>query len=164
MIQHNLVKVGMADLNIAVNGDVLKTTGLGSCVGLTLFDPLRKIAGMAHVMLPSSNIARDLQFNVAKYADTAVPDLLQKMIEIGAKRERLLAKMAGGAQMFTFAGQTDSLRIGPRNVESCTFLLKELGIPIIGQDTGGGYGRTIEFDSNNGILSIRSVQHGIKEI
>ncbi|MEF2244540.1 MULTISPECIES: chemotaxis protein CheD [unclassified Paenibacillus] len=164
MIQHNLVKVGMADLNIALNGDVLKTTGLGSCVGLTLFDPLRKIAGMAHVMLPSSNIARDLQFNVAKYADTAIPDLLQKMIESGAKRDRLQAKMAGGAQMFTFAGQTDSLRIGPRNVESCMHLLQELGIPVLGQDTGGSYGRTIEFDSSSGILSIRSVQHGIKEI
>lgn len=164
MKQHNLVKVGMADLNIALNGDVLKTTGLGSCVGLTLFDPLRKIAGMAHVMLPSSNIARDLQFNVAKYADTAIPDLLQKMIDSGAKREGLQAKMAGGAQMFTFAGQSDSLRIGPRNIESCIHLLGELGIPLLGQDTGGSYGRTIEFDSRSGILSIKSVLHGIKEI
>lgn len=164
MIQHNLVKVGMADLNLALNGDVLKTTGLGSCVGLTLYDPLRKIAGMAHVMLPSSSIARDLQFNVAKYADTAIPDLLQRMIELGAKQERLQAKMAGGAQMFAFAGQTDTLRIGPRNVETCTLLLKDLKIPVIGQDTGGNYGRTIEFDSSSGLLSIRSVQHGIKEI
>ncbi|MFD2116806.1 chemotaxis protein CheD [Paenibacillus yanchengensis] len=164
MMQTNLVKVGMADLNIASHGHLLKTTGLGSCVGLTLFDQVAKIAGMAHVMLPSSSIARDATFNEAKYADTAIPKLIKLMEHTGAKRERLVAKMAGGAQMFAFAAQTDSLRIGPRNVEACTLLLEQLRIPLHAQDTGGGYGRTIELDSHTGILMIRSVQYGVKEI
>ncbi|WP_028611014.1 chemotaxis protein CheD [Paenibacillus harenae] len=164
MIQQNLVKVGMADLNIATEGAVLKTTGLGSCVGLTLYDPHRKIAGMAHVMLPSSDIARETPINLAKYADTAIPELLDRMIAAGAYLERLKAKMAGGAQMFAMSGQSDSLRIGPRNVESCTAMLSRFKIPIVSQDTGGSFGRTIEFDSVSGMLSIRSVQFGTKEI
>ncbi|MGM0880855.1 MAG: chemotaxis protein CheD [Bacillota bacterium] len=164
MIQQNLVKVGMADLNIATDGAILKTTGLGSCVGLTLYDPIRKIAGMAHVMLPSSDIAREPKMNLAKYADTAIPELLDRMIAAGAYVERIKAKMAGGAQMFAMSGQSDSLRIGPRNVESCTEMLNKFKIPIISQDTGGSFGRTVEFDSNSGMLSIRSVQFGTKEI
>ncbi|CAM3939198.1 chemotaxis protein CheD [Paenibacillus alkaliterrae] len=164
MIQQNLIKVGMADLNIATEGAVLKTTGLGSCVGLTLFDPIRKVAGMAHVMLPSSDIARETKMNLAKYADTAIPELLDRMVAAGAYIERMKAKMAGGAQMFAMSGHSDSLRIGPRNVESCIEMLHKFKIPILAQDTGGSFGRTIEFDSTNGLLSIRSVQFGIKEI
>lgn len=164
MIQQNLVKVGMADLNIATDGAILKTTGLGSCVGLTLFDPIHKIAGMAHVMLPCSDIARETKMNLAKYADTAIPELLDRMIAAGAYVERMKAKMAGGAQMFAMSGQSDSLRIGPRNVESCTEMLNKFRIPIISQDTGGSFGRTIEFDSISGRLFIRSVQFGTKEI
>lgn len=164
MIQQNVVKVGMADLNIATDGAILKTTGLGSCVGLTLFDPIRKMAGMAHVMLPSSDIARETMINLAKYADTAIPELLDRMIAGGARIERMKAKMAGGAQMFAMPGQSDTMRIGPRNVESCTEMLVKFKIPILSQDTGGNVGRTIELDSNSGILSIRSVQFGIKEI
>ncbi|WP_419873128.1 chemotaxis protein CheD [Candidatus Pristimantibacillus sp. PTI5] len=164
MIQQNLVKVGMADLNIATDGAILKTTGLGSCVGLTLFDPIRKVAGMAHVMLPSSEIARETKMNLAKYADTAIPELLDRMLAAGAHVVSMKAKMAGGAQMFAMSGQTDSLRIGPRNVESCTEMLRRFKIPIISQDTGGSFGRTIEFNSVSGMLSIRSVQFGTKEI
>lgn len=164
MIQQNLVKVGMADLNIATDGAVLKTTGLGSCVGLTLYDPLRKIAGMAHIMLPSSDIARESTINLAKYADTAVPELIRRMTEAGAAVARMKAKMAGGAQMFVMPGHTDSMRIGPRNVESSLEILGKFDIPVMSQDTGGNYGRTIEFDSDRGMLMIRSVQFGIKEI
>lgn len=164
MTGQTLVKIGMADLNAAEDGAVLKTTGLGSCVGLTLYDSKSRIAGMAHIMLPSSDIAREAQINLAKYADTAIPELLKRMAALGAKQERLEAKMAGGAQMFAFAGQSDTLRIGPRNVESCANVLARLRIPIVSQDTGGNYGRTIELDCGSGVLMIRSMQFGIKEI
>ncbi|MCQ4087212.1 chemotaxis protein CheD [Saccharibacillus sp. JS10] len=160
----NLVKVGMADLNVVGNAGILRTTGLGSCVGLTLYDPQTKVAGMAHVMLPSSDIARENQINVAKYADTALPILVDKLVEIGASKRRLIAKMAGGAQMFAFAGSGDTMRIGPRNVESCKEMLKKLGISLLSEDTGANYGRTIEINSETGILTIRSVQKGVKEL
>lgn len=158
------IKVGMADLNIASNGEVLKTTGLGSCVGITLYDPRKHLAGMAHIMLPSSSIAREVPINVAKYADTAIPTLIEKLLAKGATMSSLQAKMAGGSQMFSLPGQTDTLRIGPRNVESSIQLLHDYKIPLLSSDTGGNYGRTIEFDSTSGVLSIRSVQFGSKEI
>jgi Chemotaxis protein; stimulates methylation of MCP proteins len=157
------IKVGMADWKIASSGDVLKTTGLGSCVGLTLYDGAAKIAGMAHIMLPSSEIAREESFNRAKYADTALPDMLEAMIAAGASRRRLIAKLAGGAQMFAIAGQ-DSMRIGPRNVETCKMMLESLGIPLAAEDTGANYGRTIELNSETGVLTIRSIQYGTKEL
>ncbi len=160
----NLVKVGMADLNVVGNSGILRTTGLGSCVGLTLYDPQIKVAGMAHVMLPSSDIARESQINFAKYADTALPILVDKLIELGASKRRLVAKMAGGAQMFAFAGSGDTMRIGPRNVESCKEMLNKLGISLMAEDTGANYGRTIEISSDTGILTIRSVQKGVKEL
>ncbi|MDI4646197.1 chemotaxis protein CheD [Cohnella hashimotonis] len=159
-----IVKIGMADLNVASGGDSLKTTGLGSCVGLTLHDANQGIAGMAHIMLPSSDIAREGQINIAKYADTAVPELLARLKAGGANLRRLVAKLAGGAQMFAFASGSDSMRIGPRNVESTKLALASYNIPIIAEDTGGNFGRTIEFSSASGILTIRSVQNGVKEI
>ncbi|KKC46743.1 MULTISPECIES: chemotaxis protein CheD [Paenibacillus] len=164
MIQQQVVKVGMADLNIALDGSAIRTTGLGSCVGLTLYDAEKRIGGMAHVMLPNSSIAREADFNRAKYADTALPLLIEEMQKAGARLGRLSAKMAGGAQMFAALSANDSLRIGPRNVESCTAVLASYGIPILAEDTGGSYGRTIELDSGTGILHVRSVQQGTKEL
>lgn len=165
MIERTLIKVGMADLNVAVPAGVLKTTGLGSCVGLTLYDPVTKVAGMAHVMLPSSEIAKEGQLNRAKYADTAIPMMIERMVELGAAISRMESKMAGGAQMFAFTtGAGDTMRIGPRNVESCKAMLAQYKIPLKGEDTGGSYGRTIEFDSATGILLITSVQQGSKEL
>lgn len=160
----SIIKVGMADLNVTSNPNSIRTTGLGSCVGLTLYDPHLKLAGMAHVMLPSSDIAREGQLNLAKYADTALPELFERMLKLGAERRRLVAKMAGGAQMFAFAGSGDTMRIGPRNVESCKEMLVDLGIPLLAEDTGGSYGRTIELDCETGVLNIRSVQKGVKEL
>lgn len=166
MIQENLVKVGMADL--CVTGDangILKTVGLGSCVGLTLYDNESKVAGMVHVMLPSSEIAREGDVNLAKYADTSIPELIRRMTISGASTDRIVAKMAGGAQMFLFSGSNDStMRIGPRNVGSCKEILKKFSIPLLAEDTGGNYGRTIEFYCSTGKLLIRTAQHGTKEV
>ncbi|WP_019532558.1 chemotaxis protein CheD [Paenibacillus ginsengihumi] len=164
MIQDQYIKVGMADLNVTSRIGVLKTTGLGSCVGVTLYDAAAKVAGMAHVMLPSSSIAREGTLNVAKYADTAIPEMIRRMEDLGARTERMEAKLAGGAQMFAFGGSSDTMRIGPRNVESCKELLKRYAIPLKAEDTGGNYGRTIELDCETGVLFIRSVQKGIKEL
>ncbi|PYI50390.1 chemotaxis protein CheD [Paenibacillus flagellatus] len=164
MTSDNLIKVGMADLNVTSSPGILKTTGLGSCVGVTVYDPRTKIAGMAHVMLPSSDIAKEGTINVAKYADTAIPEMVKRMTKLGASGSRLVAKLAGGAQMFAFNTANDTMRIGPRNVESCKEQLKLFSIPIIAEDTGGNFGRTIEFYADTGILVLRTVQQGVKEL
>ncbi|QWU14155.1 chemotaxis protein CheD [Paenibacillus sophorae] len=162
--EQSVIKVGMADLNVGSHDNVIRTTGLGSCVGLTLYDPEKKLGGMAHVMLPSSEIAREGKLNIAKFADTAIPELLSRLLNLGAIRNRIVAKMAGGSQMFAFAGGNDTMRIGPRNVESCKRILENLNIPLLAEDTGGSYGRTIEIACSTGLLYIRSVQKGIKEL
>jgi chemotaxis protein CheD len=164
MTQIITVKVGMADLNILETNGILKTTGLGSCVGVTLYDPRTKIAGMAHIMLPSSDIAKEGILNTAKYADTAIPELIGKMLKAGASQSRMEAKLAGGAQMFALVGMQDTMRIGPRNVESCKAILKQAAIPIRAEETGGNFGRTIEFYNDTGVLVLRTVQQGVREI
>ncbi|GIM47824.1 chemoreceptor glutamine deamidase CheD [Collibacillus ludicampi] len=156
----NVVKVGIADLNVVDTPDVIRTTGLGSCVGVVLYDPTCKMAGMAHVMLPESPSTEN-NVNRGKYANTAVPYLVEWMEKRGARKRNMWAKLAGGAQMFTFAGQSDLMRIGPRNVEAVKMALSRLGIPVMGEDTGGNYGRTIEFSTVDGILTVRTARRGI---
>lgn len=159
----NHIKVGMADLNTTCHPGILTTLGLGSCVGIALYDPARKIIGLAHVMLPSSLQAKN-KSNIAKFADTAIVKLVEDMIRLGARRDKLIAKLAGGAQMFAFSQSTDMMRIGLRNIVSAKEMLAELDIPIISEDTGGNYGRTIELFSEDGKLSIKTIGYGIKSI
>lgn len=156
-----IIKVGMADLNVCKSPDILTTLGLGSCVGVVLYDPLTKVAGMVHVMLPDSTKIRNNE-NVAKFADTGIETLIKKIAEIGGKQNRLIAKIAGGAQMFAFNTSNDMLRIGDRNVEAVKDKLKSLGIKIIAEDTGLNYGRTIEFYTESGELHIKSVGKPLK--
>ncbi len=160
---NNLIKVGMADLQSSRHPCVLTTLGLGSCVGIALYDPDRKVVGLAHIMLPSSQQARN-NSNIAKFADTAIIRLVEDMIAIGASRSQIVAKLAGGAQMFSFNDASEMLRIGARNVSASKEMLQLLKIPILAEDTGGNYGRTIEISSENGKLMIRTIGHGVKEI
>ena len=96
-----MIKVGMADSNVCISPNAITTLGLGSCVGIVLYDPIRKIAGMVHVMLPDSTKIINNE-NKAKFADTGIDLLISQMLSIGAERRSLVAKIAGGAQMFAF--------------------------------------------------------------
>lgn len=153
---NEMIKVGMADLNVCVSPDALTTLGLGSCVGISLYDPVRRIAGMVHVMLPDSTKIINNE-NKAKFADTGIDALIYKMTAIGADKRVLIAKIAGGAQMFAFGNNSDMMRIGDRNVEATKSKLAQLGIPIRAEDTGLNFGRTIEFYPETGDLLIKSV-------
>lgn len=146
----------MADMNICTAPDVITTLGLGSCVGIILYDPGTKISGMVHVMLPDSTKIMNNE-NKAKFADTGIDSLIQMMVKAGANRQAFVSKIAGGAQMFAFGSNNEMMRIGDRNVEATKQKLKELGIRILAQDTGLNYGRTIEFHPATGELHIRSV-------
>ncbi len=156
-----IVKVGMADLNVCTAPNVLTTLGLGSCVGIVLYDSHTKTAGMVHIMLPDSTKIRNNE-NAAKFADTGIDALIVKLTAIGANRNRLIAKIAGGAQMFAFNSNSDMLRIGERNTEASKLKLQALGISIIAEDTGLDYGRTIEFYPETGQLYIKSVGKPLK--
>lgn len=157
----NIIKVGMADLKSSRHPGILTTIGLGSCVGIALYDPLNKIIGLAHVMLPYSEQARNNQ-NKAKFADTAVVKLLEDMVKLGANKRNIKAKLAGGAQMFAVNSTSEVMRIGLRNANSAKEMLQELEITVISEDTGGNYGRTIELYSDDGRLLVKTIGHGIK--
>lgn len=159
----NIVRVKMADLNVAKSPEVLITSGLGSCIGVVLYDGQKQIGGMAHVMLPDSSSMRN-KTNLAKYADTAMDMLLEKVLKLGASKHRLWAKMAGGAQMFSFDSENDLMRIGARNAEAVRQKLKEFQIPLKAEDTGGSHGRTMEFHTETGKVLIKSVKMGDSEL
>lgn len=160
----NVIKVGIADMKLVKSPDIIRTSGLGSCVGLVIYDIDKKIAGLVHVMLPESSLSKFSGFNPAKYADTAVEHLISQLVAEGARRSVLKAKMAGGAQMFQFAAANEMMRIGPRNVEAVKKELNRLQILLVSEDVGGNCGRTIEFDPGDGALLIRTVNKGLKQI
>jgi chemotaxis protein CheD len=159
----DLIKVGMADLNTTCSPGILTTLGLGSCVGICLYDTSTKISGMVHIMLPSSAQIKN-NSNIAKFADTGIVKLMEDMLELGAKRSKLVSKIAGGSQMFNFNDASDIMRIGTRNVAATKETLRSLNIPIIAEDTGGSYGRTIELYSETGMLLIKTIGYGMKQI
>ena len=152
----NMIKVGMADLNVCVSPDSITTLGLGSCVGIAVRDPVTKIGGLAHVMLPDSSAIRN-NTNIPKFADTGIEELVKRVVAKGANRSRLVAKIAGGAQMFAFQNKNDMTRVGERNVEATKKKLAQLKIPIIAEDTGKNFGRTVIFYPETGDFVIRAV-------
>ena len=157
-----IINVGMADYKTAKEPDVLMTAGLGSCIGICIHDPMSKVGGLAHIMLPTAGGSGEI--NRAKYADTAIVLMLENILGLGANRLRLRAKMAGGAQMFSFPGRPPVLKIGDRNADAVEQELKRLGIPLLISDVGGSFGRTIHFDVATGDLRVRTINHGEKVI
>jgi len=157
-----MIVVGMADLKVAKNPNILTTLGLGSCVGITLYDRVNKIGGLAHVMLPTYKGFEGQ--NIAKFADSAIIELLKQIIRIGASKNSLVAKIAGGAHMFGRAQNSDIMKIGERNAKASLAILSQLGISVQANDTGGSHGRTIELNTDTGALKIKTVGLGEKLI
>ena len=157
-----VIVVGMADLKVAKSPDILTTLGLGSCIGITLYAGANKIGGMAHIMLPTYKGFEGQ--NIAKFADSAIIELVNQLARIGAPRASLVAKIAGGAHMFGRSQNNDMLKIGERNAAASLAILKQLGIPVKANDTGGTHGRTIELHMDTGALKIRTVGAGEKFI
>jgi len=151
-----MIKVGMADLNIGKAPDVITTIGLGSCIGIAVYDPSTKIGGLAHIMLPDSTKIKN-NSNIAKFADTGIEELIKRVTAAGASKARLVAKIAGGARMFEVSGLSEVGNIGAKNAEASRMKLKEIGIRLLAEDTGLNYGRTVELNCENGDFLIKSV-------
>jgi len=158
-----MIKVGMADLKICKAPDAVTTLGLGSCIGIAIRDPGTKIGGLAHIMLPdSTQIANNS--NIPKFADTGVKELVRQLVAAGANRTRLVAKIAGGAQMFSFQSGGDVMAVGERNAIAVRKILGEMKIPILAEDCGKNYGRTVEFYPETGNYVIKAVGKDVKTI
>lgn len=160
----SITHVGMADLVAVRHPATLVTLGLGSCIGLVIFDSSTKVAAMAHIMLPDSRDAKEVP-KPGKFADTAVPLLLEHLKNLGAVKGQLKAKMAGGAQMFNIPGKDNSLlAVGARNVEATLALLAKNGISLVGSDVGGNKGRSVEFSTETWKLVVKTLGTGTQEL
>jgi chemotaxis protein CheD len=158
-----MIVVGMADLRTCKSPGILTTLGLGSCIGIALYDPQAKVAGLAHIMLPDSKAIHNNQ-NQAKFADTAIVKLVADMEKLGAHKRNIKAKIAGGAQMFAFNATNENLRVGDRNVEATKKILGQMGIAIIAEETGANFGRTVELYADDGRFLIKAIGQGIRTL
>jgi chemotaxis protein CheD len=157
--------VGMGEIIVAKHPVILTSLGLGSCLGLVIYDEIAKVAGMSHIMLPENHEGREVK-KFGKYADTAIPKLIEELIALGALRSRLKAKMAGGAQMFSIPGKNSGsfLAIGERNIEATKKMLSNFGISLVAYDVGGNKGRSVEFYTDNWIMVVKVIGSEVKRI
>lgn len=155
--------IGMAELDVVKCPQNITTLGLGSCVGVCLYDKTNKIGGMLHVVLPDSKNSSG-PVNTAKFADTGVPELYNRMVRAGANKATMVAKLAGGAHMFGNVMKNDALKVGDRNAFNSKMAILKLKIPIVAEDLGGGYGRTIELNTEDGNLTVKTVGKGVKTL
>lgn len=154
--------VGMADMKMCRQPDKITTLGLGSCVGLVLYEPKTHVCILLHIMLPDSTIIKE-NSNKAKFADTAIAEALRQFRRIGVMPSSLLAKMAGGAKMFAF-NSDDIFSIGKRNADAIRNILQKEHIRLLAEDCGGNYGRTVEFSTEDFSFTIKSIGKPVKTI
>lgn len=160
---NQLIVIGISDYKFAKAPEVLVTYALGSCVGVCLYDKITKVGGLSHIMLPESSNFSNKDINRKKFADTALIDLVQELKRAGAGNNRIVAKIAGGAQMFAVQQGSKLGAIGERNIICVKKALNQLRIPILAEDTGLNFGRTQYFDLETGIMKIQSLNRRIEE-
>ena len=160
---NNEVKVGIADLNLVLDPGTIMTIGLGSCIGIALYDKELKVAGLSHIMLTDSTQFKNVT-NPMKFADSAIPILVEKMQKQGCKKQNIIAKIAGGASMFNFSDKSIISDIGKRNSEAVKKALDNMKIPIVAEDTGGNKGRTMILEASTGKVTLKIVGKGIVEL
>lgn len=153
-------RVKVADHAVGAGAGMITTVGLGSCVAIVLHDPVSRVGGLAHVLLPCATMGRGTGSR-AKYADTAVPLLLEALAALGA-RAGIAAKIVGGASMFTALVPAGGVTMGQRNVDATLRALERAGVPVVGQDTGGEHGRSVSLDVLTGRVDVRSLKRGTR--
>ena len=154
--------VEVATYRVARNPTKLTCLGLGSCLGIALYEPRARIGGLAHAMLPRFEEGK-YRTKPSRYVDTSIYLMIDEILELGGKKHNIIAKIVGGAQMFT-PSENEILEIGPRNIKTAYRILEKERIKIIGKDIGGNQGRTITFDITTGKISIRTTGKQLRNI
>jgi chemotaxis protein CheD len=158
------VRVKVADYAVRQGDHVIATIGLGSCVAIALYDRDARVGGLAHILLPSRAMSRETS-NPAKFPETIVPLMLEEMRKLGsAPGARISAKIVGGASMFGQLVSGSGVNVGERNVASTRAVLAEAGIPLVAEDTGLDYGRSVYFHLDDGRVEVRSLKKGDRVI
>jgi chemotaxis protein CheD len=151
------ILVGMAEFKVASAPAVLTSIGLGSCVAIVLYDNLKKIGGLAHIMLPKEKEAKDTS-NPAKFVDSAIELMLKEMERKGADKKNIKAKIFGGANMFPNIYHNPLTKVGERNIVAVKEELKKRKIRIVAEEVGGNAGRTVMFDTSNGKVTVKNTK------
>lgn len=148
---NDLINIGVAQLKFSSNPSVLRTI-LGSCIGICIYDRMKKIGGMAHILLPNYVKGGKPE----KYAESAIPMLIERLMKDGGTKDFMSAKIAGGSQMFKFSANISLGQIGQRNIEASRETLLSAGINLVAEDVGGNAGRVIDFFLVDGRLKIKA--------
>jgi chemotaxis protein CheD len=156
------IRVKVADYAVAQGNVIISSVGLGSCIAIALYDARTSIGGLAHILVPSPALARDTS-NPAKFPTTAVPLLVAEMRRRGASAD-ITAKIAGGASMFASLIPAGGINRGERNAVATRDALQDAGVPLVAEDVGGDYGRSVYFYLANGRLEIRSLKAGDRDL
>lgn len=151
-----MIRVGMAEYKLCHTPQKIMTLGLGSCLGVVLYDTSTKICGLAHVMLPDSKQITN-NSNRMKFADTCLTDMYHELLAQSADPGHLIAKIAGGAKMFSIDSDNEFLNIGAQNYVAAVKRLAVFRIPVEAEDVGGTFSRTIVFDPESGMLLVKAV-------
>lgn len=158
-----ILLVRVADMRSGRADDTLVTVGLGSCIAIMLYDAEAKVGGMAHVLLPTPALSRK-DSNPAKFPQTAVPRLIELMVADGAKPQRITARLAGGASMFSVLAPPGTIQMGERNLVAARQVLNSHGVPLIAEAVGGDFGRTVRLRVCDGRVEVSTVAHGIQHL
>ena len=149
------IKVGISDYKVASAPDQLVTIGLGSCIGIALYAPKSKTGALSHIMLPDSSSFSDTS-KWPKFADLALPKIVDEL-KAQTKETKILAKIAGGASMFTFSNESQTLQIGQRNIAAVKKVLAELDVLVLSEHVGGKMGRSMYVDLADFEVKVRMV-------
>ena len=158
-----VIRVGMAEVKVAKAPGEIVTLGLGSCIGICAYDPVNRIGGMVHIMLPDSTMSPD-KVNPAKFADTGIPLLIVEMEKMGASLNRIELKIVGGAQMFSTSGVQERMGIGSRNIQAVEEVCSKLVLPLVAKCVGGNTGRSVRLDLETGAVWVKTLAQGTSSL
>jgi len=158
---NKIIEVGIAEVKFASSPDVLTTRGLGSCVGIVMYDPVKKYGGLAHPMLPDINKTK-IRTNPAKFVNSVIEIMLDELKKHHSSVVE--AKIFGGAHMFSAIPADSAFNIGVKNVTMAKEILNRLGVKLVGEDTGENFGRTLSFDLETGKVTVKTIFQGVKVV
>lgn len=163
VMENDIIELTMGEMKIAKAPSVMVTRGLGSCLAITIYDPFKKTGAMAHCMLPDIDRGR-IQSHPLRFVNFAIRKMVEELEGSGALRIQLIIKLFGGAHIFGFIAADSVLNVGQKNIDIAHATLKELGLKVAGEDTGGAFGRTIELNLENGKVLVKTASSGQKEV
>ena len=162
-MEENIIEVRMGDMRLDSAPSRLITRALGSCLGITLYNSFKKTGAMAHPMLPDIEKAR-ISPNPHRYVNSVIRKMTEDLVKAGSSRNNLIAKIFGGAHMFSFITADSILNVGENNIAMARMVFEELGIKIAAEEVGGTFGRTIELNLENGKVLVDTISWGRKEV